>query len=292
MIARTLALLLSVSAVICASQSPAPKTSDTTKRNATQTASQNQSPANPAQNPVPPITVVIQEPPKDVAAEAKKDQRDERMVHLANTAIFVAVVTLFFLAWQSWETRKSADATRESVAVAVKTIEAKVFCRQVTIDLDKGILDVGLENTGILPATNVIGEAESTFALVVAPQPQRIRAITHKFGGTVNPGPVNIFPVLLHPDFVRAVRELESTPNVLLLLAIELRYHNGFTNTGHSQSAFTYESNPPRFTAVSTFTDKDALERMRPPFSSGIFVKLRSPEEQPNPQNTDEKNGT
>jgi hypothetical protein len=163
MIARVLALLLSVSAVVCASQSPAPKPSDAAKRDAPKPATSGNLTGKTAQSTTPPITVVVQEPPKDPAAQARQDEREERsvraaehMVTLTTCLIVATVFTLTFIGWQAWETRREANATVQQVIAATS---ARLFIDGVhAANFESGqepVFFLRVGNTGAVPAEDV-----------------------------------------------------------------------------------------------------------------------------------------
>ena len=137
---------------------------------ATQGVQQNQSPTNPTQERPQPITVVVQEPPKDLAAEAEQRRRDERnvalqerMANLTQLLLIAAVMTLFFLGWQSWETRKSASAAQRAADLTrqqlVGTMGAGLNC---TISLHDEGVSITLTNAGGVDARNVEGTVQIT----------------------------------------------------------------------------------------------------------------------------------
>jgi threonine/homoserine/homoserine lactone efflux protein len=67
---------------------------------------------------IPPITVVVQQPPSNPEAEARQRQREERSQRINEALMVVGILTLFFVGWQAWETRREANAVMQQVVAA------------------------------------------------------------------------------------------------------------------------------------------------------------------------------
>ncbi|MGQ0737085.1 MAG: hypothetical protein ACT4QD_25995, partial [Acidobacteriota bacterium] len=131
----SVALLLALTTAILAAQSqePTPRAPNVSKGQPGRSGPADQQRNAPAGNTTPPITVVVQPPPEDPAATTRQEQRDERNVRaqerVANLTAWLAglgLATLFFIGWQAWETRKSANAALRASLAAEHTVTATV----------------------------------------------------------------------------------------------------------------------------------------------------------------------
>jgi hypothetical protein len=114
----------------------------------------------------------VQPPPDDPAAKTRQEQREDRsvrasehMVTLTKFLIVATVMTLMFVGWQAWETRKAAAATVKNAGSAeqqtallrqqlIGTLGAVVHC---TIRQSDVGVAVGLSNVGQVDARDVHG---------------------------------------------------------------------------------------------------------------------------------------
>ena len=98
-----------------------PEPTGAAKGNTTKSAASSNQTANPAKTPVPPITVVVQVPPPDPAAQARQEERDvrtiraaEHMVTLTGILIIATTITLAFIGCRLWKLARPPKRLRKA----------------------------------------------------------------------------------------------------------------------------------------------------------------------------------
>src|ERR1700688_133758 len=112
-----------------------------------------QAPAN-----APPVTVVIEngqrgEPAKTSAPQAPQGDTTPEWV-----LVFVGVVTAVFIGWQSWETRRSAQAVKDSLPHQKNAADAALLNAQALINSERPWVMIQIET---IPDRE--GKAKATF---------------------------------------------------------------------------------------------------------------------------------
>jgi hypothetical protein len=237
------------------SQQSAPKSTDATKDEPAQSAKGQRNSQSPAAAPAPPITVVVQAPPEDPAAHARQEQRDQsntdaqkRMADLTTVLVILGGLTLLFIGWQAWETRKAANAAKMSAEAAEVAL---VISERSYLDIGDfnlaGILDTQtnllyrFRVTGRTPVTILDGIIRMSIdgPIEMKPhldsrliQPVNPQALTHLMW----PYQIVSFPVGVGEDNIAAWSAAKTT----IHFGGHIRYRDAFPKTPVHVRHFSY----------------------------------------------------
>jgi len=102
----------------------APETRNPAERLAGEGARQNESPRQPEPNRNEPLTVIIEKMPDESQADAEQRQREIRtqddVALYTGLLTILATVTLGFVGWQAWLTKRSVEASERSIESNVR----------------------------------------------------------------------------------------------------------------------------------------------------------------------------